>query len=186
MIITISGLPGSGKSTVGKILAKKLGYCFLSMGDFRGKMAIERGLTIDELNKLGENEDWTDKLADDYQKKLGETKDNIVIEGRMSFHFIPKSFKIFVKVDAHEAAKRTMQNKEERPDEKAVETAKEAEVALLKRRESDKRRYLKHYGIDYTNPTHYNLVIDSTFIPAKEVANKILDKIKETGYTNAT
>ena len=38
MIITISGLPGSGKSTIGKMLAKKLGYKFYSMGDLRGKI----------------------------------------------------------------------------------------------------------------------------------------------------
>ena len=71
MIITISGVPGSGKSTAGKSVARKLGYEYVSMGDFRGKMAMERGLTIDELNKLGEKEDWTDRQADEYQRELG-------------------------------------------------------------------------------------------------------------------
>jgi len=178
MIITISGLPGSGKSTVGKMIAKRLGYRYVSMGDFRGKMALQKGLTINELNKLGENEDWTDKLADEYQTKIGQTEDNLVVEGRLSWHFIPKSFKIFVTVNTQEAAKRTLQNKEDRPDEKPAASLAEAEKNLLKRLESDKKRYFKYYGIDYTDPQHYNLVIDSTLIPAEAVAEKILDHIQ--------
>ena len=44
MIITISGWPGSGKTSVGKLLSKKLGYQFYSMGDLRGKVALEKNL----------------------------------------------------------------------------------------------------------------------------------------------
>ena len=51
MIITISGKPGAGKTTVGKAVAARLGLEFYSMGDLRGKMASDRGLTIDELSK---------------------------------------------------------------------------------------------------------------------------------------
>ena len=64
MIITISGKPGSGKSTVAKIIAAKLGLNKYSIGDLRGKMALDRGITIDELNEVGEKEDFTDKEAD--------------------------------------------------------------------------------------------------------------------------
>lgn len=177
MIITISGLPGSGKSTVGKMIAKRLGYQYISMGDFRGNMALERGLTINELNKLGENEDWTDKLADEYQIKIGQTEDNLIMEGRMSWYFIPKSFKVFITVGPKEAAKRIMQNRKERKDEKPIRTLKEAEKALLERLKSDKKRYFKYYKTDYTDPKNFNLVIDSTHISAATVAKQILDKI---------
>lgn len=179
MIITISGVPGSGKSTAGKLTAQKLGYEYFSMGELRGKMAMNKGLTIDELNKLGEKEDWTDKLADEEQKKMGETKDNFVFEGRLSWHFIPHSFKVFLTVDPDEAARRTLKNQEERPDEKPAANLAEAKKAVEERLASDKKRYLKHYGLDYTDPKHYDLVIDTTKIPAEIVVQKILDKIKE-------
>jgi len=49
MIITISGLPGSGKTTVAKKLSKKLNYEFISVGDLKGQFAKEKGMTIDEF-----------------------------------------------------------------------------------------------------------------------------------------
>lgn len=177
MIITISGLPGSGKSTVGKILAKKLGYKFLSMGDLRGKMAIDRGLTIDELNRLGEKEGWTDKEVDDYQRKYGQDHDNLIVEGRLSFHFIPQSFKIFLTVNQQTAATRTMENRNDRQDEKSAETVEEAENLLRERIESDKKRYLKYYELDYTDPKHYDVVLDTTTPSVKEVVQIILDRL---------
>lgn len=42
--ITISGLPGAGSSTLGKALAKILGWEYFSSGDFMRSYAIEKGL----------------------------------------------------------------------------------------------------------------------------------------------
>ena len=170
MIITISGLPGSGKSTVGKMLAKRLGYKFYSIGDLRGKWAVERGISINELNKLGEREDWTDKKADDYQKELGEREDDFVIDGRLSFNFIPKSFKVFLAVRMSEGARRILND--DRPDEKGSSAAG-LEKSLEKRIESDDKRYRKLYGIDFRNEHHYNLVIDTTSLTPQQVTDEI-------------
>ena len=92
--VTITGVPGSGKTSVGKLVAEKLGLKFFSVGDMRGQMAKERGITLTELNKIGEREGWTDKQVDDYQKEFGRKEDNFIFEGRLSFHFIPDSIKI--------------------------------------------------------------------------------------------
>ena len=84
MIITISGLPGSGKTTVGRIVAKKLGYRFLSMGDLRGEIAMKHGMTIDQLNEIGKKESWTDKEVDGMLAEKGRSEDNFVEIGRAS------------------------------------------------------------------------------------------------------
>ena len=70
MRLTINGIPGSGKSTAAKLLAKKLKLKYYGMGQMRREIAKERGLSIAELNKIGEKDAWTDNAVDDFQKKL--------------------------------------------------------------------------------------------------------------------
>jgi len=180
VIITISGMPGSGKTTIGKLLAEKLGYKFYSMGDLRGRMAMEKGLTIDELNELGMKEEWTDRDVDEFQKQLGEKEDNFVIEGRLSFYFIPHSIKIFLDVDLETAAKRIF--KDQRPDEKKVNSIKEVLEIIKKRIENDKKRYQKYYGIkNFMDKRHYDLVINTTKLSKEEVIEKVLNFLKKKG-----
>ena len=175
MIITISGLPGSGKSTVGKMLAKRLGFKFYSIGDLRGKWAVERGISINELNELGEREDWTDKKADDYQKGLGEREDGFVIDGRLSFHFIPESFKVFLTVKMSEGARRILDD--DRPDEKGS-SAEGLEHSLGERIESDDKRYRKLYGVDFRDEHNYDLVIDTTSLTPQRVVDEMFRAAK--------
>ena len=177
MILTISGVPGSGKTTVAKILAEKLNLKFYSMGEMRGKIAIERGITIAELNALGEKDSSTDKPVDDYQRELGKTSDNFIAEGRISWHFIPNSFKILVMCDPEEAAQRLYSinraHADEQNDEPIYHSVEDAQEQLEKRIQSDQTRYKKYYGIeDYLNPKHYDLVIDTTHNTGPEMTSE--------------
>ncbi|KAA0206064.1 hypothetical protein EDM68_03585 [Candidatus Uhrbacteria bacterium] len=181
MIITISGVPGSGKTSAGKIVAEKLGLRFYSIGGLRAKMAEERGITIDELNAIGEQDHTTDTDVDAYQKKLGETEDNLIIEGRLSWHFIPHSFKIFLDCDRDEAARRIYLAKQygERSDEGTYMSAEDARKKLDERMASDTRRYQAIYGLDYQDPSHYDLVIDTTDLDGPEAtAQRMLEALK--------
>jgi predicted cytidylate kinase len=176
MIITISGYPGSGKTTVGQIVAKSLGYEFVSMGDFRGKMAMERGLTIDQLNELGRKEDWTDRDADRLLQDIGRNRDKIVIDGRLGYHFIPRSVKVLLKVDYREGARRIFLH--ERKDEN-YSTLEETEKAVKERIENDRKRYKMYYGIgDCYREDSFDLVIDTSKITAKQAAQKVLEFLK--------
>ena len=98
MIISLSGAPGSGKSTVAQMLADKLSWPRYYMGGLRREAAKKRGLSLAEYNKLGETDIKTDKEVDEYQRELGEKEDNFVIEGRTSWYFIPHSLKIYLDV----------------------------------------------------------------------------------------
>lgn len=177
MKITITGMPGSGKTSVGRELAKKFGLEFLSIGDIRGKMATDRGITIEELNKIGETEDWTDKEADDYQKEYGETHDNFIVEGRLAFYFIPDSIKIFLDVDLRAAAERVFNDP--RPDEKKRASVEDEMKAMSERTESDKRRYLKYYGVDINDRKQFDIVVNTTNASREEVLKILEEKIKD-------
>jgi cytidylate kinase len=59
-IITISGDPGSGKSTIAQELAKKLKAKRIYVGEIRREIARKKGLTLAELNKYAEKHPETD------------------------------------------------------------------------------------------------------------------------------
>lgn len=181
MIITLSGLPGSGKTTIAKKISEHFGMKWYSIGDLRGKMAQERGLTIDELNKLGTKEDFTDKEVDEYQQKLGKTEDNFVVDGWMSWHFIPHSIKFFVKVDPDEGARRVFDAKRHtiQTDEPEYASIEETKKTLTERIKNSRQRYLKYYNQDYQDESHYDFIIDTSNQNIEEVFEKTVEKITE-------
>ena len=175
--VAIMGPSGSGKSTIAKILAKKLKLKHYSIGDLRGKIAVKHNLTIDELNKIGEKQRWTDKEADDYQIKLTK-KNNFIIDGRLSFFFIPKSIKIFLDVNLKTGAKRIFKAGK-RPDEKKYKNVDDVLKETINRIKSDKKRYKKYYNINPYLKKHYDLFLDTSKLNIKQVVEKVLGFVKQ-------
>ncbi|MFH1207793.1 MAG: cytidylate kinase family protein [Patescibacteria group bacterium] len=167
MIITISGKPGSGKSTVAARLAADLGYKRYYIGGMRRQAAKERGMTLEEFNKLGETDPATDHGFDAMVEKLGATEDDFIIEGRLAWHFIPQSLKIFIDVSAEEGARRIWgalekNSQADRNEGRALKSYEDVLASIRKRVESDTRRYEKYYGLEIFDPSHYDLFLDAT------------------------
>jgi CMP/dCMP kinase len=172
MIITITGALGSGKSTVAKILVEKLNLKHYSSGGLMREIAERRGVTLLELSKIAETDKSVDKEIDEKQVQLGEEEDNFIIDGRLSWHFIPNSIKIFLDVTDDEAAKRIF--KESRKDEKYNTDLRTTLENIKNRRASEIKRYQEYYGINYYHKKNYDLVVDSTTITAERVVEKII------------
>lgn len=170
MRITISGVPGSGKTVVSKALAEKLKLEYYSMGIILRELAKKKNLTILEITKLAEKDDTIDKELDNLQKQLNK-KDNFVIDSRLGFYFIPDSIKIFLTCDDETAARRIY--RDQRDDEKYINYS-DALKQVKTRRESEKKRYLKYYNIDYTDPKYFDLIIDTSDYTTEETVNIIL------------
>ncbi|MGI6347634.1 MAG: (d)CMP kinase [Patescibacteria group bacterium] len=180
MIISISGFPGSGKSTIAKLLAEKLKWPRYYMGGLRREAAKKRGLTLAEYNKLGESDPSTDLEVDNYQKKLGEEKDNFIIEGRTSWHFIPHSIKIYLDVNKKAAAKRIfshLQEENNRNEDHNLKTLEDVEKSIEERYLSDKKRYEQYFNIDVYDKNNYDFYLDTTNFNIQEVFNQVFDFI---------
>jgi len=177
MIISISGTPGSGKSTLAKFLEQKLKWSRYYMGGLMRKYAKDHNMTLEELNDLCLKDSKIDKDVDLYQTKLGKEHDNFIIEGRTSWHFIPKSLKIFVYVDVEEAAKRIFKDETER-NEKKYHSVEQTKHAILERMTNDSERYRKYYKIEVYDPSNYDVVIDTTGLTIEQAEEKILDIVE--------
>lgn len=143
----------------------------------RRAMAIERGMTLQEFNLLGEKQAFTDRDIDEWQTKLGRTRDNLVVEGRTSFHFIPHSVKLFFRADINEAARRIFHDKAHvRQFEASNKYTSPHQLAhgLRHRIASDTRRYRKYYKLNIFDRKHYDLVIDTTKQTPKQTFDKII------------
>lgn len=182
MIISFGGAQGSGKSTVAESLAAKLGWPRYYVGGLRREAAKARGLTLAEYNKLGEEDPKTDLEVDEYQKKLGKTQDNFVIEGRTSWLFIPHSLKIYLDVDPDEGARRIfshLQQKNDRNEDLDLKSLEDVKISNERRLASDKLRYQKYYGVDVNDKSHYDFYLDTTGFLPDEVLEKVLAFVQE-------
>ena len=178
MIISIGGNQGSGKSTLAKKLAEALGWPRYYIGGLRREAAAKRGMTLAEYNKLGETDPSTDIEVDEYQKKLGETEDNFIIEGRTSWYFIPHSLKFFIDVSDEVGAKRIFAANRSGEDS-SMSTFEEVLSSVKNRKASDRKRYLQFFGIDTYDPKNYDYVIDTTNMTIEEVFNQVYGIIRE-------
>lgn len=176
-IITIAGKPGSGKSTTSKGLAKTLGYTHFSSGDFFRAIGKERGIDVFAANLAAEQEKDIDTLVDQKLQKLGASQDNLVIDSRMAWHWMPYSFRVYLDLDLEIAASRIINDIDEagRADENIPADPAMYAVQLEQRLASESKRYKNLYNANPYNPDNYDLVIDSAAYNPKEVQQIILD-----------
>lgn len=178
LIITIGGMPGSGKSTVGRMVAMRLGVPFFSMGDVRREFANKHGMTLAELNARGETDPASDKMVDEYQSKLPETTPSFVIDSRLGYHFLPQSFKVYLKVDSRAAATRIYAMKRHEEHWASID---DGVRSVEERAASDLRRYKKYYGLNPYDENNFDLVLDTTAMKPLDVLHAITRALKARG-----
>ena len=175
MIITISGRPGSGKSVVASGVAERLGIPHVSAGDFMREMAAERGVSILELSRSAEGTDDIDREIDARTVRLAEERDDFVMDARLGWHFIPDSLKVFLDVSLDEAARRVYEAGRGSETENVDLSATRDAIEL--RTESERVRYYDYYGLDYTKPEQYDLVIDTSNLSVDEVVSRVVEYV---------
>ena len=170
--ITISGNPGSGKSTVGRLLSNKIGLKYVYSGEIFRKTAKKYSMSLEEFGSYCEKHKEIDKELDDYQLEILQ-KGNVIVEGRIAgwiaHHNNIPALKVILDTDIETRAGRIV-NRESGDIEKRKQE-------MLNRERSEALRYKNYYNIDLKDITIYDLVIDSTEKTPEEIIKLIIQKI---------
>ncbi len=179
MIITITGKPCSGKGTVAKELCEKYNFEYVCTGDmFREhakKMGYDNILTFQEEDPRVKE---VDKIVDSAIIELGKRSinENIVIDSRLAWHFIPNSFKVFIDVKPKVAGKRLLEANRET---EKTSSLKDAINKLETRWNVENDRYTELYKTNNLNLKNYDLVVDSSKLAPTQVMEKIYKTYKK-------
>jgi cytidylate kinase len=178
VLVTISGLPGSGTSTVASRVAAALDVPRLDGGTVWRSMAAERGLSIPEFSALSEADPAIDVELD---RRLAEAAraGGVVLESRLAGWIATNEgvasggggggdgvARVWIACDDVERARRVAER--EGLDLRA------ALAANADREASEAKRYRDYYAIDLADLSPYDLVLDSTTTGPDDLVAAIL------------
>ncbi|MCA9367970.1 cytidylate kinase family protein [Candidatus Kaiserbacteria bacterium] len=177
-IITLSGKPGSGKSSTADKVAELLGYTRHSSGDMVRRVLKRSGLTLEEYNERAETEHSLDHQVDEELRNLREQED-IVIDSRLGFYWLPESFKVYLDLDLDTATARiykdVSQNKLRQESEGHSTSLSAVAHEVRERMHDEQARFRKLYNVDPYDKSHFDLVINTSRHDPQTVAVTVFD-----------
>ncbi|PQV43760.1 (d)CMP kinase [Methanohalophilus euhalobius] len=154
MLVTISGLPGSGTTTVSRMLASYYAIEMISAGDVFRNLAKEHSMSLGEFGKLAESDPAIDRMIDERQQDIALSRDNIILEGRLAGHMAgDEALCIWLKASRKVRVERIVGREGSSFEAKLNET--------IERESCEALRYREIYDIDINDLSIYDLVIES-------------------------
>lgn len=158
-------------------LESLLGFPIIGTGSIQREIAKNRGLTTLELNKLSITDSSIDDEIDNFVIELGKSREQIIIDSRLAWHFIPEAFKAFLIVDPLTGARRVF------GDQRAEENNPSLEEALannLQRQQLEQDRFKTLYGVDFQNFGNYDALIDTSYTSPALIAEKLAELFQQS------
>jgi len=153
-VIVISGMPGCGSTTTGKLLSVRTGIEFFSVGTYYKKLAEKeadekkigwKSPTVVSTKYLASRKGSGKKLHNDIDQMQVDLakKGDIIIESKLGVHMLRDlaDFRIWLKADIDTRSKRYAQ-REKMP-------IKDAEKLLHEKEKLEKRSFRQIYGFDF-------------------------------------
>ena len=161
MRITVSGLPGSGTTSLSRYLAQRHDFSLISAGEvFRG-LAKEHNMELAEFGRLAEEDPSYDKMIDTRQKEMAEQRDNIIVEGRLSGWMVSNAdLRIWLFAPIGCRVKRIV-FRDQIADEES------AKKITLERERCEAGRYQSYYNIDIGDLSIYQIILNSEHWPVE-------------------
>ncbi len=163
MRIGITGTPGTGKSTVGEMLSKKLSLPLYSLSP----LIKEKGLfkSYDSRRKAYEVD--AEKL-----KEFFKGKDNFIVEGLVA-HYIPLDYLIILRASPEEIKRRLKPRNY--PREKVLENAEAEKLAVIATEAFKEPKFKKVIHVDTTgrSPEEVAQLIERLIKEGKELLEDV-------------
>lgn len=176
VVLTIGGPPGSGTTTVCRMLEERTGVKYVYAGDIFRKTAERKGLTLARFGKLCEEDPIWDHSLDREMVQIALEGD-VILEGRMTGPMCKmeevSSFNVYIDADREVRARRVME-RDGGELEEVMETMRDRE-------ESEALRYKSIYAVDPRDSVWYDLIIDSSNLTPGEIADRIIETAVEMG-----
>ena len=180
MLITVSGLHGTGKTTIGKLIAERLGLAHHSTGEIFRDMARERRMSLVEFSKHAAKHDEIDKEIDERIKAIGSRGD-AVLDGQLCWYFLQDmaDHKILFTCDDDTRVARIHGRDNEKQG--GGLTLEDARVETINRERIEQERYKKLYGVNLSDENllreGHDIIIDTTSKSIPEVVSEVLEAI---------
>lgn len=179
-IITISGKPGSGKSSTADKVAELLGYTRYSSGDFVRTIIRKRHMSLAEFNERAAIDHSIDEEIDEELRKLRNEKD-VIIDSRLGFYWIPESFKVYLDLDMDVATVRIFKDMVANASRGSTESAQnigDVHRLVQERLQNEQERFQSLYGVNPYSRRHFDLVINTARHSPQTVALTVFDTYK--------
>ncbi len=180
-IITLSGKPGSGKSSTADRVAELLSYSRYSAGDLVRAVIKKKHITLDEFNQMATENHQLDHDIDEELRNLRTVRD-IVIDSRLGFYWIPESFKVYLDLDMDVATVRifkdTVENELRESSAQNI-SLQDVQKLVHDRLENEKGRFRTLYGVNPYSNSNFDLIINTSRHSPQTVALTVFDTYKK-------
>jgi len=171
LVITVSGYHGSGRSTHATKLAETFGLRFVSSGTIFRQLAKERGLSLEEMSKLTEEDSEIDREIDERAKEESK-KPGVVIDATLAGWIAEDpDIRIFLLTSFEERIRRIADREDTSFDE--------AEKETVAREESEKERFREYYNFDLEDLSIYDVVLNTELFEEDATARILKSVVEE-------
>ncbi len=167
MIVTVSGLHGTGKSTYAAYIAKGLKLRHVSAGVLFRSIAKERHSSLEAFGTEALEDPSIDRLIDEETMKEAERGD-VVIDGQLAGWVLKENSDLRIYLTAPDEVRLSRIAKRDGLglEEAKRQTAQRERVQL--------ERYRRHYGLNVEDKSVYHLVLDTSILTIDETGRVLL------------